>query len=465
MNMAGELFGWLRPAALWLLLPWLLLVLLRRRAAQRVVRRTSATSPWEAVIDPRLWPQLRQTVSTAPLSGDGDRWRALVLPGLALLLILALAGPRVRVAGEVPPPLRPDVTRLLLIDLSPSFGQLDADVQQRVRVDLRQFVRALPAGETALAVVAGEAWLVVPPTEDVAALETFIGELAADAVPRPGAQPLAGLRLARRTLAASGARRQELYWLHAGTVPTLQGAVGESGISPKFLQASAGVDEWLRIAALEADAAAPGWRVSRLNLAPPPAAGWLDLGPILLLAALPLAAWLVHLPVVLWVWPWVFLAGAVIPGPASASAADAAFERGVADYRAGRYSAAAAAFAAAPADDPRAHYNRGNALARAGRLRDALAAYDVSLRLRPGDISTLHNRDLVARLLTPPKEPPPPPPPPPAGGSSAPSPPPESTEAERAAAQWLRRPPAGSDGLLRRKLALEEARRSARAAP
>ena len=44
-------------------------------------------------------------------------------------------------------------------------------------------------------------------------------------------------------------------------------------------------------------------------------------------------------------------------------------------------------------------YNRGNALARAGRLRDAVKAYDAALRRNPDNRDAKHNRDLVEKAL------------------------------------------------------------------
>ena len=71
--------------------------------------------------------------------------------------------------------------------------------------------------------------------------------------------------------------------------------------------------------------------------------------------------------------------------------------RAYADLKAGHYAAAAGLLA--PFHDPESLYNRGNALARAGRLRAALDAYDAALKLAPDDRDTKHNRDLVARAL------------------------------------------------------------------
>ena len=71
--------------------------------------------------------------------------------------------------------------------------------------------------------------------------------------------------------------------------------------------------------------------------------------------------------------------------------------RGSALYRSGDYESAAGAFASE--DTPRASYNRGNALARAGKLEEALEAYENVLAKQPGHEDALFNRYLVKQLL------------------------------------------------------------------
>lgn len=78
--------------------------------------------------------------------------------------------------------------------------------------------------------------------------------------------------------------------------------------------------------------------------------------------------------------------------------------RAYAELRAGDYPAAARDFAAF--DDSDAHYNRGNALARAGDLAAALQAYDTALARDPNNRDARHNRELVAKALQ--QQPPPP---------------------------------------------------------
>src|SRR5690606_23437092 len=66
-------------------------------------------------------------------------------------------------------------------------------------------------------------------------------------------------------------------------------------------------------------------------------------------------------------------------------------------YRAGRFAEAARAFGTLPGDE--AAYNRGNALARDGRLEEALEAYDEALRAQPDMADAIHNRAVVEAAL------------------------------------------------------------------
>src|SRR5690242_13206770 len=57
--------------------------------------------------------------------------------------------------------------------------------------------------------------------------------------------------------------------------------------------------------------------------------------------------------------------------------------RAYAEMEAGQYAKAAKSLA--PFKDADSQYNRGNALAHSGQLREALSAYDAALRAAPGD--------------------------------------------------------------------------------
>lgn len=94
------------------------------------------------------------------------------------------------------------------------------------------------------------------------------------------------------------------------------------------------------------------------------------------------------------------------PAEAAAHFEDAQWQ-GVALYEAGEYSEAARRFA--EGSDARAHYNRGNALAKSGELEAALDAYEQALELQPDLRPAQTNKALVQSLLKqqamPPEEP------------------------------------------------------------
>lgn len=82
------------------------------------------------------------------------------------------------------------------------------------------------------------------------------------------------------------------------------------------------------------------------------------------------------------------------PGAAAALFDDPG-RKGAALYLAERWSEAAEAFR----HDPDSAYNRGNALARAGRYAEAVAAYDQALAADPDDEDAAFNKALVATLI------------------------------------------------------------------
>ena len=149
-------------------------------------------------------------------------------------------------------------------------------------------------------------------------------------------------------------------------------------------------------------------------------AEWRDEGPWLVLLLLPMAAlafrrgWLLALPLVLslpsadagafefadlWTRRDQQAARAIEEGDTERAAAVAPDRhwRGTALYRGGRYDESAAAFSGGDAADD--HYNRGNALARAGDLRGAFDAYREALARDPGHEDAEHNRAIVEPLL------------------------------------------------------------------
>ena len=147
---------------------------------------------------------------------------------------------------------------------------------------------------------------------------------------------------------------------------------------------------------------------------------WRDEGPWLALALLPMAAlafrrgWLLALPLAvsfpvsdagafefadLWARRDQQAARAIELGDTDRAAAIAPDHRwrATALYRGGRYGESAGTFARGDTADD--HYNRGNALARAGDLRGALDAFNEALARDPEHEDAEHNRTIVESLI------------------------------------------------------------------
>jgi Ca-activated chloride channel family protein len=173
---------------------------------------------------------------------------------------------------------------------------------------------------------------------------------------------------------------------------------------------------------IQALAPADGAGMQRADTADAQADRWREAGPWLVLLLLPLAALAFRRG---WVSPLgLALAPMLLPvqdatafdwqdlwlrqdqqamqrleaGDAAAAAERFARQdwRAAAAYRAGDYQGAVDAL---PADDADAAYNRGNALARLGKFEDAITAYDQALAENPNDADARHNRELLERLL------------------------------------------------------------------
>ena len=156
---------------------------------------------------------------------------------------------------------------------------------------------------------------------------------------------------------------------------------------------------------------------------------WREEGPWLLLALLPLAALAFRRG---WLSPLVLLVFFLPPPPAEALGWEdlwwRADQQGARALAAGdprqaaeRFSRpdwrAAAQYESGEYDQTletlkdqagaEAAYNRGNALARAGKLQEAIAEYDRALAAAPGHADAQHNRELLRRLRDQQQPPPP----------------------------------------------------------
>jgi Ca-activated chloride channel family protein len=445
-------FHFLRPAWFAALVPALLLILF-------LWRRHGRATAWRSVVAPALLPHLL----LGDGAGSARRWPLLLLGLAWLLAVTALAGPTWERQPQPVYRAPVDRVLVLDMSPSMAATDLRPDRLARARYAVRSLLSETREGRVALLVFGAEPHVVAPLTDDVATVEALLPALSVDILPVPGNRGAAALQTAGALLQRAGSGRGEVLLLSDGVddpadslaaiqalraqgirlsvlgVGTLEGAPvptarGEFETGPGGKVRLARLDE----TGLMALARAGGGHYQRLGQGAVSAVltqdaardaararsqregvdRWVEQGPWLLLPLLLIAAggfrrgWLGVVALLLlpppqahafgwqdlWLRPDQQASRLLERGDAAAAAQrfDNPDWQATANYRAGDYAAAAEGFDGTDADS---QYNRGNALARAGRLQEALAAYDQALEQTPELADARFNRDLVERLL------------------------------------------------------------------
>ena len=245
---------------------------------------------------------------------------------------------------------------------------------------------------------------------------------------RDTAETLAGRGIRVSVLAVGTEEGAPVPLAEGGFLKSLSGEIVVPGVDAAALRAVAGAGKG-RFSTVTADDADIDWLLGSrvgdpwrraLEEVDRTTDEWRDEGPWLVLALLPLAAlafrrgWLLALPLAislpvpdagafefadLWARRDQQAARAIERGDTDRAAEIAPDHRwrGTALYRGGRYDESAGAFAWG--DGAEDHYNRGNALARAGDLRGALDAWGEVLARDPGHEDAEHNRKVVESLI------------------------------------------------------------------
>ncbi len=451
-----EQFHFLRPAWLLLLLPWLWVI-------WRLRRDFAAASGWRRVVDTQLLPFV-----LSGADGAASRWPRRLLATVSLCVILAMAGPTWE---RVPQPVYDNQAALvILLDLSRSMDAADLRPSRlaRARLKIADILRQRVEGQTALAVYAADAFTVTPLTDDVETILALLPGLDSSLMPAQGSRADRALKLAFDLFSGGGVQRGDVLLIsdglsdnelseinqlllqapqhrlsvlavgtsYGGPVPLpgggfLEGADGSVLVStldesPLRQAAQAGGGVYALITNNDIDINTLGYLLeSRLDEREARETDrltdrWRELGPWLLLLALPLAALtfrrgaLLLLPLCL----------VLLPPPADAldweswwrtddqralqryqreefGAAAELFEepnwRGSAQYRDGDYAAALKSWQ--QRDDAIAAYNRGNALAALGRYEEAIEAYEALLRHDPAHADARHNKEQIEDWL------------------------------------------------------------------
>ncbi len=191
--MSLEMFHFLRPAWLWLLLPAALVI-------ASILRRQDPLRSWKAVIAPGLLEHL-----TISQQERRSRFRpTFLVAALWLIGIVAVAGPSWK---KEPTPFTEDQAALFVV-LKVTPDMLAEDIQPSRLIRAQQKISDLlalrPGTRTGLIAYAGSAHLVMPLTADPDIIDFFASELQPDVMPVPGDEPLQAVALARQRLLDSG---------------------------------------------------------------------------------------------------------------------------------------------------------------------------------------------------------------------------------------------------------------------
>ena len=426
-----------------------------------LARHKSYTAAWEAVCDPYLLPFILLGRSMA------DKKRFLYLVGLAgLLAITALAGP---VWERLPQPTFRDHSALVVaIDLSRSMDAVDIQPSrlQRARYKVNDFINQYRQ-EVALVAYSDSAFVVVPLTDDMNAVELYLQSISTKLMPSQGSRPDEALRLSEELLKRRGLKQGNIilvtdygdqravtvaerlalknYQVSVLGVGTEQGAPiflsqgnflkdkGETvipkldeSILKSIAAAGGGIYQRLQVAGskdidnlvqwAEATAKADIDTESRGGLTD----AWREQGPWLLLLLLPIAglafrrgiltllvACFMIQPQEVWALDWKDLwlrsdqQAAHLLEEGHADKAAEMFEdkewKAVAEYRNNNFTNAAEVLE--DINTANALYNKGNAMAHAGKLEGAVKSYTEALKITPDMEDSIHNLGLVKQLM------------------------------------------------------------------
>lgn len=421
---------WLRPDWLWALLALPLLAWWWQRRRRRA-------NVWREAVDAHLLVHLLDQ----PVHAGGRLALAAAALGY-VLAVLALAGPGWRQSEQ--PLWHGEAPLVVALDLSSTAlaGDLPPSRLAQARAKLAALLRARAGGQVGLVAYAGAAFTVAPLTDDAGNVALFLDALHPDVMPVDGQRGDRAIRWSAKLLQQAGFKQGRILLLtdhaDAATRAAAEAARGQgytvsalglgTAVGAPYQDrsgtiASARLDE----ASLRQLAAAGGGRyavltagdtdLQALGVLDPADTGagdadtrepgmstssrqdggfWLLL-PLMALALLAFRRGAPLMLLVLCLW---------LPGRGVHAAevwqradqlAHQRMERAAQAYRDGDYPAAADLYGGI--EDAEADYNRGNALAKAGRYAEAIDAYRQALERDPSMADAIANKQAVEAAL------------------------------------------------------------------
>ena len=373
--------------------PLILLLLLVPLVWRVVHRYQPIKTPWTKWVDINLLPHLLVGGAKGKLASLW-RWG---LVALWSCFVIAAAGPAFQ---KLPVPVSKSLPNTVIIfDLGPA---MQSSTLASAKIKLHDLLTALKGNRVGLVLYADKGYTAVPLTEDRALIRTLIPTLDPSVLPNSTQNPAAAFEQANNLIQQAGGKGRILY--------LTAGGVDARGIRASYPVGVLGLDDTaisstLKTLGTYASKTADASDILKLLNATNPdttiqfddetqADEWADLGGLIVLILLPFFA-------ITFRRGFLFLLMLTYFIPAQASfflrpdqEAYQAHTQAVTDYRAGHYEQAIQGF-------QNNAYNKGNALARAGKIQEAIQSYAQALKENPNDEDAKFNKEYLEKQLPP----------------------------------------------------------------
>lgn len=207
-------------------------------------------------------PHLQPWAVAAKGGGEGRSWRTPAAWLAWALLAVAASGPRLPLQADVADTRtagRHVVSVLVALDVSASMaaGDLAPDRLTRARLELDDLSKRLQGERLGLLLYAGEAGLLLPPTDDASLFVRALGQAAPDLIEAQGSNPAAALELAVNILGREKIRSRAVLLVTDADNDSLAGPLAEAARKAAQKLEAAGIPLYVLAVSTPAGAAIP----------------------------------------------------------------------------------------------------------------------------------------------------------------------------------------------------------------